>query len=130
MISETCLGSDETGHSTSRDFAIRDYKTHMKTVLRRASTTVNAHLTELDHFFAQLGLGPAVVRRDDAPRLAPRALDARQQKRYLRAVERTPSPAARRPRVESFTNTVARTTVMTRVRPPHPTASHVLRPAC
>ncbi|MED7931538.1 hypothetical protein SMD20_45475 [Nonomuraea sp. LP-02] len=62
----------------------------MKTVLGRASNTVNAHLTALDHFFAQLGLGPAVVRRDDAPKLAPRALDARQQKRYLRAVERRP----------------------------------------
>ncbi|MEU6413254.1 tyrosine-type recombinase/integrase [Microbispora sp. NPDC046933] len=62
----------------------------MKTVLRRASNTVNAHLTALDHFFTQLGPGPAVVRRDDAPKLAPRALDARPQKRYLRAVERRP----------------------------------------
>ncbi|WP_424532509.1 site-specific integrase [Sphaerisporangium viridialbum] len=44
----------------------------------------------MDHFFTQLGLGPAVVRRDDALKLAPRALDARQQKRYLRAVERRP----------------------------------------
>jgi site-specific recombinase XerD len=73
-----------------RDFAVRDYKTHMKTVLHRAANTVNAHLTALDHFFTQLGLGPAIVRRDDAPKLAPRALDARQQKRYLRAVERRP----------------------------------------
>ncbi|MDF2709609.1 MAG: phage integrase family protein, partial [Nonomuraea muscovyensis] len=51
---------------------------------------MNAHLTALDHFFSQLGLGLAIVRRDDAPKLAPRALDARQQKRYLRAVERRP----------------------------------------
>jgi integrase/recombinase XerC len=63
------------GHD--RDFAVRDYKTHMKTVLHRAANTVNAHLTALDHFFTQLGLGPAIVRRDDAPKLAPRALDAR-----------------------------------------------------
>ncbi|WP_433258540.1 tyrosine-type recombinase/integrase [Streptosporangium sp. CA-135522] len=62
----------------------------MKTVLHRASNTVNAHLAALDHFFAQPGLGPAVVRRDDAPKLAPRAPDTRQQKRYLRAVERRP----------------------------------------
>jgi hypothetical protein len=62
----------------------------MKTVLGRAANTVNAHLTALDHFFTQLGLGPAIVRRDDAPKLASRALDARQQKRYLRAVERRP----------------------------------------
>ncbi|MEU8246921.1 hypothetical protein [Nonomuraea sp. NPDC048916] len=84
------LGGDPLTDAHDRDFAIRDYKTHMKTVLRRASNTVNAHLTALDHFFTQLGLGPAVVRRDDAPKLAPRALDARQQKRYLRAVERRP----------------------------------------
>ena len=84
------LDGDPLTDAHNRDFAIRDYKTHMKTVLRRASNTVNAHLTALDHFFTQLGLGPAVVRRDDAPKLAPRALDARQQKRYLRAVERRP----------------------------------------
>ncbi|MFD1545782.1 tyrosine-type recombinase/integrase [Nonomuraea guangzhouensis] len=84
------LDGDPLTDAHDRDFAIRDYKTHMKTVLRRASNTVNAHLTALDHFFTQLGLGPAVVRRDDAPKLAPRALDARQQKRYLRAVERRP----------------------------------------
>jgi site-specific recombinase XerC len=85
------LDGDPLTDAHNRDFAIRDYKTHMKTVLRRASNTVNAHLTALDHFFTQLGLGPAVVvRHDDAPKLAPRALDARQQKRYLRAVERRP----------------------------------------
>ncbi|MEU0566972.1 tyrosine-type recombinase/integrase [Nonomuraea sp. NPDC005983] len=84
------LDGDPLTDAHDRDFAIRDYKTHMKTVLRRASNTVNAHLTALDHFFTQLGLGPAVVRRDDAPKLSPRALDARQQKRYLRAVERRP----------------------------------------
>ncbi|ROO86400.1 hypothetical protein EDD29_3966 [Actinocorallia herbida] len=59
-----------------RDFAVRDYKTQMKTVLHRASDSVDAHLTALDHFFTELGLGPAVVRRDDAPELAARALDA------------------------------------------------------
>ncbi|REF00662.1 tyrosine-type recombinase/integrase [Thermomonospora umbrina] len=84
------LDGDPLTDPHDRDFAVRDYKTHMKTVLHRASNTVNAHLTALDHFFTQLGLGPAVVRRDDAPKLAPRALDARQQKRYLRAVERRP----------------------------------------
>ncbi|WP_433258023.1 hypothetical protein ACQPYK_22205 [Streptosporangium sp. CA-135522] len=55
----------------------------MKTVLGRKANTVNAHLTALDHFFIQLGPGPAIVRRDDAPKLAPCALDARQQKRFI-----------------------------------------------
>ncbi|MFI2207203.1 hypothetical protein ACH47Z_42340 [Streptomyces sp. NPDC020192] len=46
----------------------------MKSVLGRAANTVNAHLIALDRFFTQLGLGPAVVRRDDASKLAPRSL--------------------------------------------------------
>ncbi|GII43210.1 hypothetical protein Pph01_82130 [Planotetraspora phitsanulokensis] len=63
---------------------------HIAVSGRAADADPPQHLTALDHFFTQLGLGPAVVRRDDAPKLAPRALDARQQKRYLRAVERRP----------------------------------------
>ncbi|MFD5410999.1 hypothetical protein [Streptomyces nojiriensis] len=51
---------------------------------------MNAHLTALDRFFSRLSLGPAVRRRGAAPKLAPRALDARRQNRYLRAVERRP----------------------------------------
>jgi hypothetical protein len=51
------LDGDPLTDARNRDFAIRDYKTHMKTVLRRASNTVNPHLTALDHFFTQLGLG-------------------------------------------------------------------------
>jgi hypothetical protein len=48
---------------------------------KRAASTVNAHLTALDHFYAHQGLGPVRVRRDEPPKLAPRALDAREQKR-------------------------------------------------
>lgn len=84
------LDGDPLADTHDRDFAVRGYKTHMKTVLGRKANTVNAHLTALDHFFTQLGLGPAAVRRDDAPKLAPRALDACQQKRFLRAVGRRP----------------------------------------
>jgi integrase/recombinase XerC len=57
---------------------------------QRAPSTVNAHLTALDHFYEHLGLGAVRVQRDQLPRRAPRALDARQQKRYLRAVETRP----------------------------------------
>lgn len=89
-LEDSGLDGDPLADAHDRDFAVRDYKTHMKTVLGRTANTVNAHLTALDHFFTQLGLGPAAVKRDDAPKLAPRALDTRQQKRYLRAVERRP----------------------------------------
>ncbi|MFI0454487.1 tyrosine-type recombinase/integrase [Actinomadura sp. 6N118] len=81
---------DPLGDSHGRDFAVRDYKTHLKTVLGRADNTVNAHITALDHFYEHLGLGPVKIRRDAAPKLAPRSLTAREQKRFLRAVERRP----------------------------------------
>ncbi|MFE7216910.1 hypothetical protein ACFU93_45410 [Streptomyces sp. NPDC057611] len=56
-------------------------------------STANAHLTALDHFFSQLGLGPAVVRRDDAPKLAPRALDAPSRSGTCAPSNDAPSPA-------------------------------------
>ncbi|WP_328946529.1 hypothetical protein OG259_38785 [Streptomyces sp. NBC_00250] len=66
--------------------------------------------TEKDHLFTQLGLGPTVVRRDDAPELAPGALDARHQQRCLRAVERRrprPRPRHRR-RQKALSTTLCR----------------------
>ena len=83
-------GPDPLADPHGRDFAARDYRTHLKTVAKRAASTVNAHLTALDHFYEQLGLGAVRVRRDQLPRRAPRALGAREQKRYLRAVEARP----------------------------------------
>ncbi|MCP2343138.1 tyrosine-type recombinase/integrase [Actinomadura rupiterrae] len=83
-------GGDPLADAHARDFAARDYKTHLKTVLGRSDHTVNAHLTALDHFYDHLGLGKVGVRRAPAPRQAPRALTARQQKSFLRAVERCP----------------------------------------
>ena len=41
---------DPLGDHHGRDFAVRDYKTHVKTVLGRADNTVSAHITALDHF--------------------------------------------------------------------------------
>jgi site-specific recombinase XerD len=83
-------GLDPLAEPHSRDFAVRDYRAYMKTVGKRAASTVNAHLTALDHFYEHLGLGAVRVRRDQLPRRSPKALSAREQKRYLRAVERKP----------------------------------------
>jgi integrase/recombinase XerC len=83
-------GPDPLTDPHGRDFAARDYRTHLKTVAKRAASTVNAHLTALDHFYEHLGLGAVRVQRDQLPRRAPRALDARQQKRFQRAVEARP----------------------------------------
>jgi site-specific recombinase XerC len=74
-----------------RDVAVGAYRTHLKTIAKRKPSTVRAHLTTLDHFYVQhLDLDRPRVSHDEPPRRAPRGLDGRQQKRYLRAVERRP----------------------------------------
>ncbi|MGI5164383.1 tyrosine-type recombinase/integrase [Spirillospora sp. CA-253888] len=81
-------GGDPLADARTRDFAARDYKAHLRTVLGRSDNTVNAHLTALDHFYEHLGLGKVGVRRAPVPRRAPRALTAQQQTSFLRAAER------------------------------------------
>ena len=74
----------------ARDYAVRDYKTHLKTVRRAKPTSVNLSLAAIDSFYGFLGLGRPDVRREDLPGQAPRALSPDEQKRFLRAVERSP----------------------------------------
>ncbi|GAA3942262.1 hypothetical protein GCM10023085_25040 [Actinomadura viridis] len=85
--------ADISGHGALsdprvRDVAVNDYKIHLTGVLGRSDNTVNAHLTALDRFYEHLGLGKVGVDRAPAPRVAPRALTAPEQQRYLRAVQR------------------------------------------
>lgn len=65
-----------------------DYRTHLLTVAKRALSTVNAHLTAVDDLYRHLGLGPALVTRQELPKAAPRALSARARTRWLRAAQR------------------------------------------
>ena len=75
----------------ARDYAIRDYKMFLKTVRRAKPRTVNLSLAAIDHFYEFLGLGKPTVRREELPQQAPGALSPEDQKRFLRAVERTAS---------------------------------------
>ncbi|MEU6188108.1 hypothetical protein [Nocardia sp. NPDC047038] len=59
--------ADPLADAHGRDFAVRDYKTHLKTVRNQSAHTVNAHITALDHFFGHLGLGAVLMRRDEPP---------------------------------------------------------------
>ncbi len=70
-----------------RDLAVRDYKRHMKVDRCLAAASVNQALAALDHLFRFLGLGAAIVSREELPRAAPRALDVEQQRALLRAAE-------------------------------------------
>jgi site-specific recombinase XerD len=81
----------------ARNWAVRDYKTHLLAVVKRSPATVNKALAALDNFYTHLGLGPAQrsdgnkVARHDIPRRAPKALEPRARTRYVRAVEACPS---------------------------------------
>jgi len=70
-----------------RDFAVRDYKNHL---LQQGKTsgTVNAILASIDNLYIHLGLGNAKVRRQDLPAQSPKALDAEEHRRVLRATAR------------------------------------------
>jgi site-specific recombinase XerD len=71
----------------ARDLAARDYKRFLKVERGLGPASVNQALAALDHFFRFLGLGAAIVQREDLPRAAPRALTVEEQRLLLRAAE-------------------------------------------
>lgn len=75
----------------TRDYITRDFKQHLKLKLKSSPQTVNAYLTAIDSFCLFLGLGKAKAKREELPNLAPQALTEKEQKDFLRAIERCPS---------------------------------------
>jgi len=73
----------------ARDYAARDFKAHLKTVRKARPSSVNLSLAAVDNFYRFLGMGKPEVRREELPGAAPRALSPEEQKRFLRAVERS-----------------------------------------
>jgi integrase/recombinase XerC len=49
----------------ARDWAVRDYHTHLAAVLKRSNATVNNALAAVDDFYTRAGLGPAAAERLD-----------------------------------------------------------------
>ncbi len=82
---------DPLGDPAARDWAVRDYRTYLVTVAKRAPSTVNKAMAALDDFYTWKGLGPANAKRQELTARAPRALSPRAMIRYLRAVEACPS---------------------------------------
>jgi integrase/recombinase XerC len=70
-----------------RDFAVRDYRAHLRDT-HLSAASVNAALAALDHLYRFLELGPPLVRREQLAALAPRALSERELRAVLRAGER------------------------------------------
>jgi len=87
-LEDADVDGDPLAETAARDWAVRDYRTHLLTVARRKPATVNAHLTAIDDFYRRRGLGSTVARREDLPNAAPRALSKKAQFRWLRAAER------------------------------------------
>ena len=80
---------DPLEDSHARDYAVRDFKSYLKTVRRARPSSVNLSLAAADNFYRFLGMGKPEVRREELPGAAPRALSPEDQKRFLRAVERS-----------------------------------------
>lgn len=75
----------------ARDYAVRDYKTYLKTERQAKPTPVNLALAAIDHFHQFIGNDRPQVQRESLPAQAPRALKPKEQKAFLRAAERTPN---------------------------------------
>ena len=60
--------SEALSSPRGRDLAARDYKRRMKVEWGLAPASVNQALAGLDHLFRFLGLGAAIVRREELPR--------------------------------------------------------------
>jgi site-specific recombinase XerD len=85
------VDGDPLADGDARDWAARDYKRHLKAVERWKPASVNLALAALDSFYTQLGLGRPVVRREELPASAPRAITVEEQRRLLRMAERAPA---------------------------------------
>lgn len=82
------VDGDPLAEGDARDWAVRDYKRHLKAVEGWKPASVNLALAALDSFYTQLGLGRPIVRREDLPKSSPRAITEEQQRRLLRMAER------------------------------------------
>src|SRR5205823_3097741 len=89
------LGGQPLTDPAARDRAVGDWRTHLLTVAGRAPSTVNNALAAVDDFYTRRGVGPAAAERTAPPTPAPRALDPRAQRRWLRAVAAHPAPRDR-----------------------------------
>ena len=83
---------DPLNTADGRDWAVRDYRTHLQAVLKRRPATVNSALAAIDDLYIRRQLGPASATRLELSAAAPRALSQKDQLRYLRAVQGSPSP--------------------------------------
>ncbi len=91
LAATTADVGDPLREQHAASYAVRAYRSWLKTVRKAKPSSVNLMLAALDHFYRFLGLGRPAVAREDPTKAAPRALEAQEQIAFLRAVERCPS---------------------------------------
>jgi integrase/recombinase XerC len=89
------VDGDPFAEPAARDWAVRDYRSHLQAIAKAAPATVNSALAAIDDFYTRRGLGRANAERADLPEQAPQVLDKRAVLRWLRAVEAHLAPRDR-----------------------------------
>jgi hypothetical protein len=74
-LEEAEVDGDPLNDATAKDWAVRDYRSYLVTVAKRATATVNKHLAALQDFYLWRGLGPPQgVRRHPGTRMTTDAI--------------------------------------------------------
>jgi len=76
---------DPLTNPVARDWAIRDYRLYLlrEATPKRSVRYSNNALAALDDFYVRLGPGKANLRRDEAPKTGPKAMDANAEIRFF-----------------------------------------------
>jgi hypothetical protein len=82
LTTQPSQDGDPLHHPFARDYAVRDYKTYLKTQGKVKSASVNLGLAAIDHFSLFLGLDQPRVKREDLPAQSPRSLNQRNKKPF------------------------------------------------
>jgi site-specific recombinase XerC len=88
LAADPARGADALADPFARDYAVRDFKRHLKLERRWSPASVNLALAAVDHFLRFVGLGAAEVSRERLPQAAPRALEGDELLAFVRAAER------------------------------------------
>ena len=67
LAADPARGGDALADPFARDYAVRDFKRHLKLERRWSPASVNLALAAVDHFFRFVGLGAAEVSRERLP---------------------------------------------------------------
>lgn len=76
-LAAAAVDGDPIGDAAARNWAVRDYRSHLQAVTKAAPATVNGALAAIDDFYARRGLGRANAEHADLPVQAPQALEKR-----------------------------------------------------